>query len=490
MTSPYTRSAAIRLPVALLAIAGLAMGGCEAFELGQGYTYAVPISYENANGASPTTTPAPVHSGNVPYDPFQAAGGAINTKASASNEFSPTSAWVHHGGTHDDVIRLNPVIPPKAQASNVATNLYGEFMASAADGRASGFSSRGGGGNYSQLSFAAEGADFDPCVTPDGEHVVFASTQHQPTADLYIKTFGGRVVTQLTTDHANDVMPRISPDGQRIAFASDRNGNWDIFVMPITGGRAIQVTSSPSDELGPSWSPDGQQLVYSRLGEVSSQWELWVAGVFSAGSSKFIGFGLFPQWCPIPGTGADGADRIAFQRSRERGDRYFGLWAVDYKDGQAGNATEFVSIPGVACINPAWSPDGRWLVFATVANAGDWARQTTSRPSSSDLWLMDVNADTRIRLTSADALNLMPTWTPSNTLVFVSDRSGVDNIWSMNLHGAIQLASGGKAHTPVQGSYTSGPKDSKPATTALKASPTKPPAPDPELVNADGAGDH
>ena len=79
--------------------------------------------------------------------------------------------------------------------------------------------------NTRQVTFASEGADFDPCLTPDGAKLVFASTQHRPTPDIYIKNVDGRVVTQLTDDAASDATPSVSPDGTRIAVASDRSGN-------------------------------------------------------------------------------------------------------------------------------------------------------------------------------------------------------------------------------------------------------------------------
>jgi TolB protein len=337
--------------------------------------------------------------------------------------------------------RLTPaeqarVAPAQAPGSNTAINLYGDVMASAMNETPA----SSGGGNFMQVSFSQEGADFDPDISRDGRQIVFASTQHRNTADIYIKNVESRVVTQLTNDPANDVMPRISPDGTRVAFASNRSGNWDIYVMPITGGRAIQITSSAADDLHPSWSPDGSQIVFCRMGEVSGQWELWITDVGNSGVAKFIGYGLFPEWCPAAGSGAGGADRIAFQKSRERGDRAFGIWTIDYKDGQAGNTTEVASSPIAACINPAWSPDGRWLAFATVPSPSQWAHSATSRPPSADLWMADLNGNTRISLTSGVAVNLMPAWGPDNRLFFVSDRGGNDNIWTMDTTKVIALA--------------------------------------------------
>jgi TolB protein len=308
---------------------------------------------------------------------------------------------------------------------------------------------RGPGGNLSQVTFSLDGADFDPDVARDGQRIVFASTQHRATADIYIKDVASRVVTQLTNDPAHDVMPKISPDGSRIAFASNRTGTWNIYVMPITGGRAIQVTNSTADDLHPSWSPDGSQLVFCRLGEMSGQWEMWTTEVANNGVARFIGNGLFPQWCPMPGTGAEGADKIAFQRSRERGDRSFSIWTIDVRGGQAFNSTEIASDPSGACINPAWSPDGKWIAYATVPNPGQWAIE--GRPPVADLYLVDLTGSNRVSLTSGGGVNLMPTWSSNNRLFFVSNRAGVDNVWAMDTSTVMQLARSNMSGTTFTG---------------------------------------
>jgi Tol biopolymer transport system component len=280
-------------------------------------------------------------------------------------------------------------------------------------------------------------------VSRDGKTIVFASTQHRPTADLYTKCVDSRVVTQITSDPANDLMPRLSPDGTRIAFASDRSGNWDIYVMPVSGGKPIQVTASPAHELHPSWSPEGGELVFCRLGETSGQWEMWITSVSNPGVARFIGNGLFPEWCPVAGSGAAGADRIAFQKSRERGDRAFGIWVMDYKAGEAGNSTEIASTPTAACINPAWSQDGQWIAYATVPNPSQWSGE--SRPAWAELWMVDTAGNNRVALTGGRFVNLMPAWGPNNRLFFVSDRAGVDNIWALDTAKVIALAASNSA---------------------------------------------
>lgn len=324
--------------------------------------------------------------------------------------------------------------------------------------------------NTSRISFSEEGADFDPCVSSDGQYIVFASTQHRATADLYIKRVNSKTVTQLTSGGSDNVMPSLSPDGERIAFASNRAGNWDVFVMSVAGGQAVQVTSDQADELHPSWSPDGKNLVFTKLGDMSGRWEMWVAPVQTPASPTFIGYGLFPQWCPVAGTGADGSDKILFQLSRERGNRTFGLWTMDFGNGYASNPTEIASEPNKALINPTWSPDGQWICFAEIPANGKGTAPTNTRqsvrpgattsslPATASLWMIGTDGTGKVNLVSGNGASLMPAWGSDGTIYFVSNRGGAENIWSLNSSGAIRAARGTVANPierPVAGAAES-----------------------------------
>lgn len=312
--------------------------------------------------------------------------------------------------------------------------------------------------NVSRVTFSEEGADFDPAISRDGEKLVYASTQHRSTADLYLKRVSSRVVTQLTSGGSDNVMPEISPDGSRVAFCSNRTGNWDVYVMPITGGQPVQITNDLSDDLHPSWSPDGNKLVFCRMGEVTNRWEMWVVDIKNPATTSFIGNGMFPQWCPVAGTGENGTDRIVFQLSRERGNRTFGIWTIDFKDSLASNPTQVTAETETALINPTWSPDGSWIAFAEVGlDSADKTtvtlrngRKVTSRmPATGMLWMIGADGTGKVALVGGTGAALMPTWASSGSIFFVSNRGGFENIWSLNTNGAVTAArslGGGSPH--------------------------------------------
>ncbi|HED52829.1 MAG TPA: hypothetical protein ENJ00_01330 [Phycisphaerales bacterium] len=288
-----------------------------------------------------------------------------------------------------------------------------------------------------RVTFSDYGADFDPVISENGEYVFFASTRHRETADIYRKHVNSRVVTQITSDPGHDVMPALSPDGRTIAFASNRQGSWNIYVIDSNGGQARQITQDSANELHPSFSPDGQKLIYCRLGPVSQRWEMWLADVNNPMVKHQIGFGLFPEFSPKAGTGANGSDRIIFQRARERGSRLFSVWSMDIQGDEAGYLTELASSADHALINPTWSRDGKRIAFASVPLSSTTA---SGQPTRADIWMMNIDGTGETNLTADDAVNLMPTWGKGNSVFFISNRSGTDNIWSLGANKAVIAA--------------------------------------------------
>jgi TolB protein len=304
--------------------------------------------------------------------------------------------------------------------STALIGLYGELVSNTPDAGAQ----FDGGNNLTQVSFATEGSCIDPDVDRTGTLLVFASTMHRATSDIYLKSVSGKTCTQLTSEPADDVMPTFSPDARTIAFASKRSGNWDIYTMSVTGGRPVQITSDSDPELHPTWSPDGKMIAYCKFGSQSARWEIWVIDVNNPSAPHFLEYGVFPRWCPDIAK-----NKIAFQRAKQRGSRDYSIWTVDYVNGQAMHPTEIVSAANAALINPSWSPDGSRIVFVSVVDPDS---EPGAAPSQSDLWIVNLDGTGRTNLTNGQFANFQPTWAGDGTVYFVSNRSGIDNVWAVN----------------------------------------------------------
>jgi len=278
-----------------------------------------------------------------------------------------------------------------------------------------------------QYTYTEDGADFDVDVGPSGDRLFFASTRHSLKPDLFWKSVDGVAVTQLTTDPASDIQPACSPDGTKVAFASDRSGNWDIWTMDVNGGPAVQVTRGVADDIHPSWSPDASKLVYGSLPADGGPGELWIADAVAGGTSRFIGYGLFPDWSPTE-------DLIVYQRARERGSRWFSVWTVQLADGEPRYPTELAADASQAMFQPSFSLDGRRIAFVGTASmpnpSGERVTETTPEYAY-DIWVMNNDGRNRVRLTDGFAANYAPAFAPDGRVFFTSNRNGYENLWSM-----------------------------------------------------------
>ena len=67
----------------------------------------------------------------------------------------------------------------------------------------------------------------------------------------------------LTEHLACDTFPSWSPGGEHIAFASDRDGNFEIYVMDTEGGKLRNLTNHGAHDTSPCWSPSGKRIAFA-----------------------------------------------------------------------------------------------------------------------------------------------------------------------------------------------------------------------------------
>ena len=67
---------------------------------------------------------------------------------------------------------------------------------------------------------------------------------------------------RLTNTPNGAYRPAVSPEGRRVAYASERDGNWDIYLLDLGSSLETRLTDDPLNDMAPSWSPDGMRIAY------------------------------------------------------------------------------------------------------------------------------------------------------------------------------------------------------------------------------------
>jgi len=98
-------------------------------------------------------------------------------------------------------------------------------------------------------------ADHAGAAFPGNNGQIAFDSDRDGNYEIYVMNADGTGQTRLTNNPALDGAPAWSPDGSKIAFVSDRDGNLEIYVMPAAGGAATRLTNNTAGDDLPDWQP-------------------------------------------------------------------------------------------------------------------------------------------------------------------------------------------------------------------------------------------
>lgn len=209
-------------------------------------------------------------------------------------------------------------------------------------------------------------------VTANRTHVVFSWG-----GDLWSVERGGGEARRLTELPGEEDTPWFSPDGAVLVFSRDAGGGADLYRMSAQGGEPRRLTWHPKDERVRGWTRDGKAVLFT---------------------------------------------------SNREGDGLFRLYTLPV-DGVAQEA-----LPFPEASQGTFSPDGTRIAYVPYSFSWDGWRHYRGGMTS-PIWLARL-ADSKVEkidaLSRPDANNRFPMWA-GDTLWFVSDRTGVANLFSYDL---------------------------------------------------------
>jgi TolB protein len=187
-------------------------------------------------------------------------------------------------------------------------------------------------------------------------------------------------------------------DGSLAANAAN-----NIWLMNSDGSNRApltRITSFGADNVEQSWSPDGSKLAFT--------------------SSRAL----------------DGSNSTNKNRTHN-------VWVMNADGSGAVPLTKMQAV-GAECVSPAWSPDGRKLLF----DSGRALDGSDASGTGSNIWVMNADGSNAVPLTRLTASNNQrPVWSPDGSRVAFDSSRALDgsdnlnlnqtfNIWVMNADGS------------------------------------------------------
>lgn len=222
---------------------------------------------------------------------------------------------------------------------------------------------------------------YHPAVSPDGTEIAFVNG-----GEIWTVPATGGVARILVSHEADESAPLYSPDGSRLAFVSNRAGDNDIYVMELSSGSVTRVTYGDANEDLDAWSPDGDWLFF-----------------------------------------ADGRHDPGGQPD---------IWRIS---ASGGTPLKVLADEYSAEFHAAVSPDGDRLAIAANGRMaqGQWWRNGHSHIDEAEIWIVAPGEGPAYRqLSPSGSKSVQPMWTSDGDgVVYVSDRSGAENLWTQPANG-------------------------------------------------------
>ena len=294
-----------------------------------------------------------------------------------------------------------------------------------------------------------------PIITPiiNTNSITFTSNR-DGNYEIYVMNENGSNQFKVTDNPSNDKNPSWSPDKTKIVFNSNRDGTpGQIYILNLNDLSVDKLTSS-FENTHPIWSPNGDKIAY-----VSQQGENLSAQIFilnlNTGLINQLTFMEIPNSDPsVPTYARDpqwspNGDKIIFRSPvYYDGKKRNEVFSINVNGDP--NLTQITRFPNPseyenysACVhhdNPSFNPSGTKILFqcGIKNNPGDGDGKFYGNPDYYQIFIMNSDGSNHINLSNNSYSDTFPRWSPDgNKIVFYSNRLGTgnDEIFVMDYNG-------------------------------------------------------
>ncbi len=198
-----------------------------------------------------------------------------------------------------------------------------------------------------------------------------------------------------------------------IAYSRLIDGFWQIWIIDLAENESQQLTTSPIDKRYPIWIEDAKKIMYR-----TNNAEMFIIDLKDKKEIKILDkFGVItdPAWSEVN-------KHLAFTRYEGSLKDESEVWTIKLN----GEEQRVLTNEQGMQYNPAWSPDGKTIVYTSAKIFG-----------THEIWVMDKDGRNHKKLTeNIDKFDILPVFSPDGEkIAFASNKSGNFDIWIMDKDG-------------------------------------------------------
>lgn len=206
----------------------------------------------------------------------------------------------------------------------------------------------------------------DHVLSPDNLNIAVSHhTQEDGRSRIYVLPItGGNPV--LLTPMAPSYLHGWSPDGTKLAYCAERNGQYDIYTIPVIGGVETQLTDTPGLDDGPEYSPDGKYIWFNSVR--TGLMQVWRMNADGSEQTQMT-FDESNNWFPHVSPGGEYVAFLSYRKGDvDPGDhpanKRVEIRLMSSAGGETRTLVELFGGQGTINVN-SWSPDSRQLAFVS-----------------------------------------------------------------------------------------------------------------------------
>ena len=112
----------------------------------------------------------------------------------------------------------------------------------------------------------------DHGISPNGKVAVISDQTETGKSLIYTLPIEGGIPKKITANGPS-YWHGWSPDGKTLAYCAERNGNYDVYTIPVAGGEETRLTTAAGLDDGPDYSPDGKYIYFNS--DRSGTMQIW-----------------------------------------------------------------------------------------------------------------------------------------------------------------------------------------------------------------------